>query len=97
MHKIRGGNQNRILWKNMFNKYNRNDLNLISKHYGLKNIEKVKNKKTIINNLNAIILYRSGKFNNRKELNSFSKLFGINPKLYKRKKDLIHKLNQTIS
>lgn len=97
MHKIRGGNQNRILWKNMFNKYNRNDLNLISKHYGLKNIEKVKNKRTIINNLNAIILYRSGKFNKRKELNSFSKLFGINPKLYKRKKDLIHKLNQTIS
>ena len=97
MHKIRGGTQNRILWKNMFNKYNRNDLNLISKHYGLKNIEKVKNKRTIINNLNTIILYRSGKFNKRKELNSFSKLFGINPKLYKRKKDLIHKLNQTIS
>jgi len=97
MHKIRGGNQNRILWKNMFNKYNRNDLNLISKHYGLKNIEKVKNKRTIINNLNAIILYRSGNFNKRKDLNSFSKLFGINPKLYKRKKDLIHKLNQTIS
>jgi hypothetical protein len=96
MHKIRGGKQNELLWKNMFNKYNRNDLNLISKHYGLKNNEKVKNKKTIINNLNAIILYRSGKFNKRKELNLFSKLFGINPKLYKRKKDLIHKLNQTI-
>lgn len=96
MHKIRGGKQNGILWKNMFNKYNRNDLNLISKHYGLKNIEKIRNKKTMINNLNAIILYRSGKFNKRKELNLFSKLFGINPKLYKRKKDLIHKLNQTI-
>ena len=96
MHKIRGGKQNRILWKNLFSKYNRNDLNLISKHYGLKNIKNTKNKKTIINNLNAIILYRSGKFNKRKELNSFSKLFGINPKLYKRKKDLIHKLNQTI-
>lgn len=96
MHKIRGGKQNGILWKNMFNKYNRNDLNLISKHYGLKNIEKERNKKSIINKLNAIILYRSGKFNKRKELNSFARFFGINPKLYKRKKHLVQKLNQTI-
>lgn len=93
MHKIRGGKKYNILWKNLFNKYNRNDLNLISNHYGLKN---KKTKKYMINNLNAIILYRSGKFNKRKELNLFSKLFGINPKLYKRKKDLIHKLNQTL-
>ena len=93
MHKIRGCKECNILWKNLFNKYNRNDLNLISNHYGLKNI---KTKKYMINNLNAIILYRSGKFNKRKELNLFSKLFGINPKLYKRKKDLIHKLNQTL-
>jgi len=96
MHKIRGGKQNGILWKNLFNKYNRNDLNLISKHYGLKNIEKIRNKKTIINKLNFIVLYRSGNLNKRKELNFFSKQFGINPKLYKTKKDLIHKLNQTI-
>lgn len=93
MHKIRGGKECNILWKNLFNKYNRNDLNLISNHYGLKN---KKTKKYMINNLNAIILYRSGKFNKRKELNLFSKLFGINPKLYKRKKDLIHKLNQIL-
>jgi len=93
---IKGGKNNKVFLINIFDGYSRKDLNIISKHYGLKDAKKVKNKKKLINMLNTITNYRIGNIKRRRNLNSFATLLNINPKLYKKKSYLIKKLNKTI-
>ncbi len=77
-------------------KYKRSDLNKLGKKIGLTNIKSIKNKKVLVQKINTLIFFKAGGFRNRKDLNIIATYVGINPKFYRRKKNLMSKLNKTI-
>ena len=82
--------------ENFLKECSRKELNIIGKKYGLKDVEKIKNKRILINYIDVVNIYKIGLIKRRKRLNSLASLLDINPKSYKKKSYLISKINQTI-
>ena len=78
------------------NKYKRKDLNKLAKKIGLANVEKIKNKNLLIQRINSLIFFKAGSFRKREDLSVIASFVNINPKSYKRKIDLMRKVNKTI-
>jgi len=95
MKKKKGGKRKKFN-ENFLKECSRKELNIIGKKYGLKDVEKIKNKRILINYIDVVNIYKIGLIKRRKRLNSLASLLDINPKLYKKKSYLISKINQTI-
>jgi len=78
------------------NKYKRKDLNKLAKKIGLVNVEKIKNKNLLIQRINSLMFFKAGCFRKREDLSVVASFVNINPKSYKRKIDLMRKVNKTI-
>ena len=92
----RVGGKRKKFNENFLKECSRKELNIIGKKYGLKNVEKMKNKRILINYIDVVNIYKIGLIKKRKRLNSLALLLDINHKSYKKKSYLISKINQTI-